>query len=190
MKRRKALPRSILVAAGLVVLLVVAVGAIWTTGGFGTDAKPFLGTRVEPGEMVETRFWDVAAHSAEVDEASGTILLKITVVNKQRRSSSSLTHGMVVIRLPDGTPMLLGSCFSDRGGYFAPFIPADGSCTFSYASEELPAEVIPGPGPFDVEVVVRDQVISDNLLTIPELAPGEPAGWLPLTVQAVLKEES
>lgn len=188
--RRKTPPPATIAALAVVGVLVILVGTIWGTGGFGTDAKPFLGTRVEPGELVETRFWDVAVHGAEVDEGDGTIRVAITALNKQNRSSFTLTPGMVALRLPDGTPMLRGQCDSGHGGRFAPLIATDGVCSFSYVSEEIAKDSIPGPGSFDVEVIVRDQEIDDNLLTIPEPAPGDPAGWLPLTAQVLPEDES
>lgn len=185
---RKSPSPATVAALAAVGVLAVIVGVMWATGGFGTDAKPFLGSRVEPGELVETRFWDVAVHDAEVSETEGVIRVSFTALNKQKSSSADLLYGMIAVRLPDGTPMVGGVCDSERGFQFGPLITSDGTCIFSYGADNIPEASIPGPGPFDIEVVVRDQVMNDNLLTAPEPLPGEPAAWLPLMVSVEVEE--
>lgn len=170
---------------GLVVAVVLVGGvvAVWGTGGFGTDAKPYLGTRVLQDETVETRFWNVAVHGAEVSLAKAEIRVAVTAMNKQRRTAVSLTTNMLVIRMPDGTPMLRSSCTSMRGYRFGPLIPTDAQCVFRFEDNELQLDEIPEPGPFDIEFIVLDQNMSDNFVTVPEPQAGEAAGWLPLTVR-------
>ncbi len=173
-----------------VAVLAAVIVTIWATGGFGTDAKPFLGSRVQSGERVTTRFWDVVVHDAEVSESKGEIRVAITATNKQRRTALDLTTNMLVIRLPDGTPMLRSSCTSLRAYRFGPLIPAYAECVFSFEGNELlPAEV-PEAGPFDIEFIVLDQEMSNNLVTAPEPQAGEPAGWLPMTVLVAVEEEA
>lgn len=188
--RRKTSPRATFAALAVVGVLAVIVGVIWSTGGFGTDAKPFLGTQVAPGVTISTRFWDVAVHEAEVYEDKGEIRVSITATNKQRSSGLGMETGLVVVRLPDGTPLFGSSCDSQRGLRFGPLIPTEAVCVFRYEGESIPSEAVPGPGTFDIEVVVRDQEMSDNLLTEPEPAAGEPAAWIPLSVSVHVEEES
>lgn len=169
--------------------MVGAVVLVWATGGFGTDAKPFLGTRVQTGEKVETRFWDVTVHDAQVFPEKGEIHVAITAVNKGRDTHAGLTYNMLVIRLPDGTPMLRSTCVSARGRVFAPLIPAEAQCVFEFMGNEVPEDSIPGPGPFDIEFIVLDQDLSDDLLLSSEPQAGDAVAWTPLRV-AVAPEES
>ncbi len=171
-------------------LLVAVIATIWATGGFGTDAKPFLGSRVQAGEVVKTRFWDVVVHEAEVSEPRGEIRVAITATNKQRRTALSLTTNMLVIRLPDGTPMWRSSCTSLRGMRFGPLIPADAECVFRFEDNDVLPQETPEPGGFDIEFIVLDQELSNNLVTTPEPQAGEPAGWLPMTVRVAPEEEA
>lgn len=175
--------------ASLVIAVVLGVGAVWVTGGFGTGTGAFLGPQIRPHETVETRFWDIAVHAAEVSEVDGAIRVETTIMNKQERTAAYLSEGVLVVRLPGGIPMFYSTCVVDRVQAFAPFIPAEAVCEFSYLSNDTTQEAIPGPGEFAVEVVVRDQEMSDDLLTMPEPQAGEPAGWLPLTVSTAVEDE-
>lgn len=186
---RAAVHRWVIVVALLITVVGGSVGAIAATGGFGTEAAPFLGTRVEPGEVIETRFWDVAVHSAEVVESKGEIKVAVTVTNKQTTSQFALTMDMLAVRVPSGRPLFQSWCTPQRASSFSPLIPADAECLFKFEGSSLTDDQLPGPGPFDVEVVVLDQEITDNMLTVPEPAVGEPAGWMKLTVTVAQEEE-
>ncbi|MGV8847325.1 hypothetical protein [Tessaracoccus sp.] len=188
--RRRAMPIPVIAWLTVLAVVVGSVVAVWATGGFGTDAKPFLGSRVQVGDVVKTRFWDVVVHEAEVSESRGEIRVAVTATNKQRGTTLDLTHSMLVIRLPDGTPMLRSSCSSLRGYRFAPLIPADADCVFSFEGNDLVASEIPAPGPFEIEFIVLDQEMSNNLITAPEPQAGEPAAWLPMTVRVAVEEDA
>lgn len=180
--------RSVALWSIPVVVLGAIIGIIWGTGGFGTDAKPYLGVQVEPGQMVSTRFWEIAVHGAEVLPDERGVELHLTAVNSQRETTADLTEGVVAILLPDGTPMSLSYCFSERAYRFLPLIPAEATCEFAYDHNRVPPGSMPGTGPFDARVVVIDQRMSDDLLTDPYLQTGEPVGWLPLRVSAAAEE--
>lgn len=180
--------RTATVWAVVAALLVGAVVAIWAAGGFSTNARPFLGSRVEPGEFASTRFWDVAVYGAEVSHDRGEIEVALTVVNKQRQTADGLTDFMLAVRLPDGRSMLRSSCITERGFHFAPLIPANTLCTFGYESNEVPRSSIPGPGPVDIEVVVFDQQMSDALLENSRPEVGEPAAWFPVQATVALED--
>ena len=183
------MPRWVLVLGLLVTALGLSIGGIAVTGGFGTDAAPYLGTRVQPGDVVDTRFWDVAVHGAEVVESRGEVRVAVTVTNKQISSQFGLTMDMLAVRVPSGRPLFQSSCTSARALSFPPLISVDAECLFRYEGSGLTDGELPGPGPFDVEVVVLDQKITDNMLTIPEPAAGEPAGWMTLTVTVAQEDD-
>lgn len=189
-RRRAAVPLWGIVVALLVAVVGGLIAAIAATGGFSTEAAPFLGTRVEPGEVIDTRFWDVAVHSAEVMESKGEVVVNITATSKQRETQHDLTYNMLAVRLPSGRPIFSSWCTSGRALLFGPLIPAEAKCLFQFEGSGVSDEDLPDPGPFDVEVVVLDQEMSDNLLMVPEPAVGEPAGWLPLTVNVAVEEDA
>ena len=188
-KRHFTVPRIGILALVVAVLLTAAVGVLWATGGFGTNASPYLGSRVEPGELVETRFWDVAVHSAEVVESKGEIMVAVTVVNKQHKTEFGLTMDMLAVRVPSGRPLFQSHCLPQGGRSFAPLIPVEAVCVFSFGGSGLAEDQLPDPGAFDVEVVVLDQEIKDDLLMVPEPAVGEPVGWMQLTVTVAHEDE-
>lgn len=166
--------------------LIVTIAA---TGGFGTKAPPFLGTHVEPGDVIETRFWDVAVHSAEVVESKGEVVVAITATNKQLDTQHDLTPNTLALRLPSGVPLFASWCTSGRALVFAPLIPADAECFFRFESSGIDADDLPARGPFDAEVVVLDQKINDNMLEVPAPAAGEPAAWVELTVNVAVESD-
>lgn len=176
--------------AALGVLLILAVAAVWARGGFGTEAPPYLGTRVEPGEVIETRWWDVAIHEGWSDPAAGEIHIRLTATNKQTASDFDLTAGMLVLRLPSGKPMLRSSCASQRGSRFGPLVPAEALCTFGYDDNELAAGDLPTGDEFAVELIVLDQKYHNDLVSNPRPVAGEPAGWLPLDIVPRPEEEA
>ena len=145
---------------------------------------------MEPGEVIDTRFWDVAVHSAEVVEAKGEVVVDITATSKQRETQHDLTYNMIALRLPSGRPIFASWCTSGRALLFAPLIPAEAQCLFQFEGSGVSDEDLPDPGAFDAEVVVLDQDMSDNLLMTPEPAAGEPAGWLSLTVNVAVEEDA
>ncbi|MEO7587796.1 MAG: hypothetical protein ABIS84_07170 [Arachnia sp.] len=187
--RRGRVPIGALIWGTIAAVVALVIVTIWATGGFGTDARPFLGSQVEPGEMVETRFWDVAVRSAEVVPDLGEIHVHLTVVNKQRQTLPGMTPGIVAVRLPDGVAMTQSTCFTGVADRFAPLIQTSAVCELGYGRNEVPSGSIP-TGPFDVEVVVLDQELSNDLLTVPHPESGEPAGWVPLTVSVAAEGES
>lgn len=146
--RARRIPRHIVVVASLVIAVVLGVGAVWVTGGFGTGTGAFLGPQIRPHETVETRFWDIAVHAAEVSEVDGAIRVETTIMNKQERTAAYLPEGVLVVRLPGGIPMFYSTCVVDRVQAFAPFIPAEAVCEFSYLSNDMTQEAIPKPGEF------------------------------------------
>ena len=183
------MPRWVLVLGLLVTALGLSIGGIAVTGGFGTDAAPYLGTRVQPGDVVDTRFWDVAVHGAEVVESRGEVRVAVTVTNKQISSQFGLTMDMLAVRVPSGRPLFQSHCLPQGGRSFAPLIPVEAVCVFSFGGSGLAEDQLPDPGAFDVEVVVLDQEIKDDLLMVPEPAVGEPVGWMQLTVTVAHEDE-
>ena len=188
--RRRAISTPVIASLVVTAVALGSIVAVWATGGFGTDAKPFLGSRVQPGEVVKTRFWDVVVHEAKVSESKGEIRVAVTATNRQRGTTLDLTRNMLVIRLPDGTPLLRSSCISHQGFSFAPLIPADADCVFNFEGNDLEPAKIPAPGPFEIEFIVLDQEMSNDLVTVPEPQAGEPAAWLPLTVRVAVEEDA
>lgn len=173
----------------LVVLLSVALllGLVWLLGGFDRRATPYMGTRLALGETAETRFWDYAVHSAQVDEYGAAIDLAITVTNKQDTSEMQLTYSSVMIRLPDAEVMTTHFCATGDRSQFGPDIPTEALCEFSYESNEISQ---PPEAPFRVEVIVLDQVIHEELLTEPRPRANNAVAHFELEVMPYVEEES
>lgn len=188
--RRDRLHHPAVAVAGILLVLGVLVATVWSRGGFGTDAAPYLGTRVETGDVVSTRWWDVTVHDGWLDVERAEIHISITATNKQPRTDFDLTTNMLVLRLPSGEPMLRSTCTSERGSRFGPFVPAAAVCVFGYETNETPQQAIPDDGSFEVEVIVLDQKWSDDLLTDPRPVAGEPAGWMPVSIEPRAQEEA
>lgn len=187
-RRPGGLRRQAIIWLAVVLVVAILLGLVWAFGGFDRRATPYMGVRLELGETAETRFWDYAVHSAQVDEEGAAIDVAMTVTNKQAESTWELTYSTVIVRLPgDGGVLTTHFCAMGQRNQFGPDIPTEAVCEFSFESNEITE---PPRAPFPVEIVILDQEIYEELLTPPRPRASNAVAYFELEVQPYVEEEA
>lgn len=181
LRRRALIWLSVVLGVGLVV------GAIWVTGGFEHGSRPYLGPRVEPGEQIETRFWDVAVHGAVIERSRNQVVVDVEITNKLPDSTSVLTSSLIMIRTADGEILFRSYCNIDERSSFGPLIPTRALCRFDWEDSQVSA---PPPGDAEVTVMVLDQKMFNTILEGAQPRSSVPAGHVELVAADIPEEES
>ena len=155
--------RQALIWLAVVLAVAVVVGGIWAFGGFDRRATPYMGTRTEFGQIIETRFWDfVVLGDAVVEADRRSIDVPLTVTSKLEDSTREITYSALILRLPDGEVLTSNYCQLGDRSHFGPFVATDALCEFDFQSNEIEA---PPEGDYAATLVVLDQILYKELLT-------------------------
>lgn len=141
------------------------VGLVAAFGGFDR-AAPHLGSRTQPKQLIETRYWDVTVHRAGIT-GQGTAMavsLRMTIRSKLTESHQGITQEAVIVRMADGAALGTSTCFHPEdaamaNSFFGPFVETDAICAFDFA---INGYDFTGEGQQDITVLVLDQAPPPN----------------------------
>lgn len=159
-------------------MVLSVTGVIWATGGFERASNPYLGAPTEPGTVIQTTFWDIKVDAATL-KTGDKITIELTITNKRREGTSTLTDGIVQVRTSKDQYLLADYCLADRLE-FSPLIPTPSTCTFLLDNDGTDADVTA-----DVEVFVLDQQMSSGLLIDPSPEATDPVARIALVAEVV-----
>lgn len=182
----RTLRRRALIWLSVVLGVGIVVGLIWATGGFERGARPYMGPEVEPGEWIETRFWDVAVHEVVIDRPRGEIVVDVDVTNKLPDSTVLLTSNLIMIRIADGEVLFSSYCSITERSSFGPLIPTNARCRFGWEASDVPE---PPPGDAEVSVMVLDQKMFNAILEGAQPRSSVPAGHVEFVAVDIPEED-
>lgn len=171
--------RRVPVVGWIAGVLVLAIGVTALLGGFREGTTVWQGVEIEPGETAYTRFWEVTAYEAQVNDWGPYIEVATELTNNFTRPVTVDAY-LIVVRLPElGFSVSSPSCSTENSRPFNPGVRVTALCSFRVPDErELD---LTGVSELELEVIVFEQVFSDSILDPPSPESDHPLAFYRMT---------